>query len=101
MSGESPREETCVERNCGITDANPTQFSICGAVATAPATLPVQASRQQLIVWWPLGQQESCDAAEWEMPAVWQSVDIKAEIPANATTDPCKPMVSITMNAMS
>ena len=31
------------------------------------------------------------------MAAVWQSVDIKGEIPANATMDPCSPMASITM----
>jgi hypothetical protein len=50
---------------------------------------------------WPFGQQESCDASECEMAAVWQSVDIKGEIPANATTDPCRPIASITMRAMN
>jgi hypothetical protein len=35
------------------------------------------------------------------MAEVWQSVDIKGEVAANATTDPCRPMASITMTAMS
>ena len=35
------------------------------------------------------------------MTAVWQSVDIIGEIPANATTELCRQMTSITMTAMS
>jgi hypothetical protein len=35
------------------------------------------------------------------MAAVWQSVDIRGEIPANATTEPCRPIASITMRAMN
>ena len=32
---------------------------------------------------------------------VWQSIDSSGEIPANATTELCRPMASITMTAMS
>jgi hypothetical protein len=81
--------------------ADPSQFSACGIVVTAPATVPTQPSRQQLTVCRPFEQQESPDAPECEPEEVWQSVDIGGEIPANATTDPCRPMASITMNAMS
>ena len=38
---------------------------------------------------------------ECETPAVWQWVGAKGETPANATTDPCRAMASITMIAMS
>src|SRR5271156_4995338 len=101
MSGESPREENLVDRACGTSVVDPSQFSARGIVWATPATVPVQASRQQPIVCWPLGQQESRDASECETAADWQSVDISGEIPAKATTDPCRPMASITMTAMS
>jgi hypothetical protein len=101
MSGESPREENRVDRNCGSSVEDPSHFSTCGVVVTALATVPTQASRQQPIACWSLGQQESCDASECETREVWQSVDIRGEIPANATTDPCRPMASITMATMS
>ena len=101
MSGESPRVEKCVVRNCGRSVVDPSQLSACSVVVTEPAIVPTQASRQQLIVRWPLGQQESCEASECELAAVWQSVDINGEIPANATTELCSPMTSITMMAMS
>lgn len=101
MSGESPREENRVDRNCGTSVADPSQISACGIVVAAPATVPTQASRQQPIECWPLGQQESWDAFKCEMPAVWQSVDISGEFPADATIDPCRPMATITMTAMS
>jgi len=48
-----------MDRNCGTSVGVPSQFSACGIVVAAPATVPTQASRQQLIVCWPLGQQES------------------------------------------
>jgi hypothetical protein len=35
------------------------------------------------------------------MAALWQSVDIKGEAAANAATELCRPMASITMTAMS
>ena len=101
MSGESPRVEKRVVQNCGSSVAWPCQLSACGVVVTEPAIVPAQASRQQLIVRWPLGQQESCEASECELAAVWQSVDINGEIPANATTELCSPMTSITMMGMS
>ena len=101
MSGESPREEKCVVRNCGSSVADPSHFNTWGVIAATPATVPAQASRQQLIVCWSFGQQESCEASECELAAVWQSVDINGEMPANATTELCKPMTSITMTAMS
>jgi hypothetical protein len=101
MSGESPREEKCVVRNCGRSVAWPCQLGACGVVVIAPATVPAQASRQQLIVRWPFGQQESCDASVCELAVAWQSVDINGEIPANATTDPCRPIASITIRAMN
>ncbi len=101
MSGESPRERNCVDRNCGISVADPSQFSTFGIDVAAPATVPTQASRQQPIECCPLGQQESWDAEECETAAVWQSVDIICEIPANATTELCSPMASITTSAMS
>jgi hypothetical protein len=50
------------------------------------------------MLWWSLGQQESCDEADCETA---QSVDIKGDAPAKATTVPCKPMASNTMSAMS
>jgi hypothetical protein len=100
MSGESPREEKCVERNWGGSIADPSHFHACG-ITTAPATVPAQASRQQLIECWPFGQQESRDAFECEIAAVWQFVAIKVETPANATADPCRPMASITRIAMN
>jgi hypothetical protein len=53
------------------------------------------------MVCWPFGQQESWGAFECEMAAVGQSVDIKGEIPANATIEPCRPMASITITAMN
>ena len=53
------------------------------------------------MVCWPFGQQESWDASECEVADVWQFVDIKGEIPANATIEPCRPMASMTMTAMS
>jgi hypothetical protein len=101
MSGESPREEKCIDRNCGRSVAKPSQVRDWGVVVTAPGIVPAQASRQQLIVRWPFGQQESCEVFECELAAVWQSVDINGEIPANATTELCSPMTSITMRAMS
>jgi hypothetical protein len=101
MSGESPREENRVETSCGSRGADPDHCSACGVAVTAPATPPMQVSRQQLIVWWLFGQQGSREGAVCETPAVRQSVPIEGEIPANATTDPCKPMASITMIAMS
>jgi hypothetical protein len=101
MSGESPRVEKCVVRNCGRSVVDPSQLSARSVVVTAPALVPAQASRQQLIVRWPLGQQESCEASKCELAPIWQSVDINGEIPANATTELCSPMTSITMMAMS
>jgi hypothetical protein len=50
MSGDSPREEKCVVRNCGSNVVWRWQFNACGVIATAPAMVPAQASRQQLIV---------------------------------------------------
>lgn len=88
MSGESPREENRVDTTCGTSVADPSQLRTCGVVATAPVTVPTQASRQQLIEGWPFGQQESREAAECEMPAVWQAADMRGEIPAKATTEP-------------
>lgn len=101
MSGESPRVEKCVVRNCGRCVVDPSQLSACGVVVTEPAIVPTQASRQQLIVRWPFGQQESCEASERALAAVWQSVNINGEFPAKATTELCSPMTSITMMAMS
>jgi hypothetical protein len=88
-------------RNCARSVVDPSQLSACGVVVIPPAIVPVQASRQQLIVRWPLGQQESCEVSECALAAVWQSVDINGEIPANATTELCSPITSITMMAMS
>src|SRR5579859_6623425 len=101
MSGESPRVEKCVDRNCGRSVAWPSQPRDCGVVVTAPARVPAQASRQQLVVCWPFGQQGSCEASECELAADWQSANIDGEIPANATTELCNPMTSITITAIS
>jgi hypothetical protein len=101
MSGESPRVEKCVVRHCGRSVAWLCQLSACGVVVTEPAIVPAQASRQQLIVRWPLGQQESCEASKCELAAVGQSVDVNGEIPANATTELCSPKTNITMMAIS
>ena len=57
MRGESPRERKSVELNCGSSVADSSQFNACGVIATAPAIVPVQASRQQRVEYWPLGQQ--------------------------------------------
>jgi hypothetical protein len=59
MSGESPREEKRVDRNCGSSVVDPSQFNTRGIIVAAPATVPAQASRQQLTERWPFGQQES------------------------------------------
>lgn len=99
MSGESPREEKCVDRNGEGSVADPNQFNTCDITVTVPATVPTQASKQQLIVRWPFGQQGSWDASECETAAAWQSVNINEEIPANATAELCNPMTSITMTA--
>ena len=101
MSGESPREENRFDRNCGTSVADAGQFSTCGGVVTAPATVHTQASRQQLIACRPLGQQQSWEAGECETTAVWQSVGIDGQTRAKAATDPCRPMASSTMAAMS
>jgi hypothetical protein len=50
MSGESPREENRVDKNCETNVVDPSQLSACGIVMTAPATVLAQASRQQPIV---------------------------------------------------
>lgn len=66
------------------------QVNVAGETVTP--TEARQRSRQQLIACWPFGQHAS---------ALWQSVDIEAEVAANAAIDPCRPMASINITAMS
>jgi hypothetical protein len=90
MSGESPREEK-IEMPAGTTGAE-RAYQANAAGATVTPTLARQRSRQQLIACWPCGQHAS---------ALWQSVDITGEVAANAAIEPCRPMASINMTAMS
>ena len=90
MSGESPREEK-VEILAGrIAAGRAYQANVVGETVTP--TLVRQRSRQQFIACWPFGQHAS---------ALWQSVDIEGEVAANAAIEPCRPMASINMTAMS
>jgi hypothetical protein len=100
MSGESPREEK-IDVLAAITgDEVANQRSGIGGDTAAP-TVERQRSRQQLIPCWPLGQHESCDASEWVVVVVWQSVDINGEIAANAVREPCRPMTIIRIRTTS
>jgi hypothetical protein len=99
MSGELPREEKIEVRPASAGAERPYQTEIAGD--TVMPTLAKQRSRQQFIACWPFGQQESCDASVCELCVVWQSVDINGDVAEYAARDPCRPMASITMAAMS
>ena len=76
----------------------PYQSEEAGDAATATAAR--QATRQQLMVCWPLGQQGVSGASDCAAAAVWQSVDIRGDV-AKATSELCRPMTSIAIKAMS
>jgi hypothetical protein len=98
ISGMSPREENAMLEDGRADAVRPYQSEDAGDTATAAAVR--QATRQQLIVCWPLGQQEFSLASDWAAAAVWQSVDIRGDA-AKATSELCRPMTSIAIKAMS
>jgi hypothetical protein len=98
MSGMSPREEKIMLEGGRAEAVRPYQSK--GAGDTATATAVRQATRQQLMACWPLGQQEISDASDCAAAAVWQSVDIRGDV-ANASSELCKPTTSIAIKAMS
>jgi hypothetical protein len=56
MSGESPREEKLVVRNCRAGAVRPCQIRAAGDAVTPSRAMVRQASRQQLAACKPLGQ---------------------------------------------
>jgi hypothetical protein len=99
MSGESPREEKVAARNCGVGALRPYQAKEGDVIVIA--TTARQTSRQQLSVYDPLGQHGLCETSEGLSAEVWQSGCINGATAVNATRDPCRPIASITMRAMS
>jgi len=97
MSGESPREKKVEMRDCSSGAVRPYQANDTGDVTIAISA--TQASRQQPAVCSPLGQQDFC-AKPSMLEALWQS-DCIGEGPAKAARDPCKPIASIMIKAMS
>jgi hypothetical protein len=98
MSGESPREEK-VEVRAGKARAERAYQANVGG-ETATPILVRQRSRQQLNACGPFGQHVLGETSECEIVALWQSVDIKGEVAANAAMDPCTPRANIKMTEM-